>query len=217
VHASARQGSSASSTARLAECLIVFGALPLAYRLGLLPFRTLTVLDAVALAALAILLRDPTFDRRRLLGGAGARLRRELPGVALRVLGAAAVIGVAVLALDRSAMLDLPLHRRGLWLRLLVAYPVFSALPQELLYRVFFFQRYEGLFGQGRALVLASAAAFALMHVVFANVPAVALTLPAGLVLGWSYARTGSLALVAFEHTLYGILVFTLGLGRYFM
>jgi membrane protease YdiL (CAAX protease family) len=200
---------------RIVELLAVFAGLPLAYRAGILPFRMLSILDAVALAALAILVFDPAFDRRRLVGV--APLRRELPAMVVRLLAGAVLIVATAVALDASTLLDLPLHRRGLWARVLFLYPVVSALPQELLYRVYFFHRYSSLFGNGRAMIVSSAVAFAFLHLVFANAPSVALTLVAGLVLGWTYERTGSLAIVALEHALYGVLIFTIGLGRYFI
>jgi membrane protease YdiL (CAAX protease family) len=175
----------------------------------------LAVLDAVALACAAVLLLDPAFDRRR-LGGAGA-LPRELAGIALRGIAAAAVIVLTAFAVGYPALLELPLRRPMRWARLLVVYPMLSAWPQELLYRTYFFHRYRRLFGGGRALVAASAAAFSFLHVVFPNAIAIALTIPAGLVLGWTYRRTGSLVVVTVEHALYGVLVFTLGLARYFM
>lgn len=199
--------------ARGLELALVFGGLPLAYRARLLPFPMLAVLDVVALGALAILLADPSFDRRRLVGGFALG---DVPGIAWRAVLVAAVIAAVVLLRHRSALLAFPLAHRGRWLLLLVLYPVFSALPQELLYRVYFFHRYRPLFGDGRAMLVASTAAFAFLHVVFGNVLSVGLTFAAGLVLGWRYARTRSLLPVTLEHALWGDLVFTLGLGRYF-
>lgn len=98
---------------------------------------------------------------------------------------------------------------------LVVLYPLLSAWPQEVIYRAFFFHRYRPLLGE-RGLLAGSAAAFALLHVVYADPVAPALTLPAGLVLALRYARSGSLLAVAAEHALYGIAVFALGLGKAF-
>jgi membrane protease YdiL (CAAX protease family) len=215
--APSRQGLSGRTRTgwRAVELVLVFVGLPLAYRAGLFPAPMLAVLDAVALACAAVLLFDSAFDRRR-LGGAGA-VRGELAGIALRGMAAAAVIVLTVVALDPSALLGLPRRHLDRWARLVVVYPVLSAWPQELLYRTYFFHRYRPLFGGGHALVAASTAAFSFLHVVFPNLVAIALTIPAGLVLGWTYRRTGSLVVVTVEHALYGVLVFTLGLARYFL
>jgi len=45
---------------------------------------------------------------------------------------------------------------------------------------------------------------------------AVVMTSIGGLIFGWRYMKSRSLAAVSFEHALYGQLVFTIGLGRYF-
>jgi membrane protease YdiL (CAAX protease family) len=197
------------------ELALVFVGLPVAYRAGVIPLPMLATLDIVALVATGALLLDRTFEPRRLWRARA--LRDEAPAIAVRAAAAAAVIALTVLVVDPAAWLELPRRRVELWARLLVVYPVLSAWPQELLFRSWFFHRYAVLFGEGRALMLASAAAFSFLHIVFPNVVAITLTAPAGLVLAWTYRRTGSLVVVAVEHALWGVLVFTLGLGRYFI
>ena len=98
----------------------------------------------------------------------------------------------------------------------MVLYPVLSVYPQGLLYRAFFFDRYADLFPGKWTMILASAAAFAFMHIVFRNWPAVALTFAGGLLFAVRYAETGSLTTSCFEHALYGCWLFTVGLGQYF-
>lgn len=80
--------------------------------------------------------------------------------------------------------------------------------------RAFFFERCEALFG--RATILMSAVAFAFLHLLYENVVAVVLTLAGGLLFSITYARSRSLRLVWLEHSLYGILVLTIGLGEFF-
>jgi len=64
--------------------------------------------------------------------------------------------------------------------------------------------------------VLASAVAFAYVHIVFQNRLAIVLTLIAGLLFALRYLQTGSLFVSSFEHALYGCSIFTIGLGRSF-
>ena len=104
----------------------------------------------------------------------------------------------------------------GFWAVVMVAYPVVSVYPQGLLYRAFFFDRYAALFPGKWATILASAAAFAFLHIVFRNWLAVALTFAGGLLFAARYADTGSLAASSFEHALYGCWLFTVGLGQFF-
>ena len=98
----------------------------------------------------------------------------------------------------------------------MVAYPVLSVYPQGLLYRAFFFERYATLFPDKWAMIVASAAAFAFLHIIFRNSLAVALTFAGGILFAARYAETGSLATSSFEHALYGCWLFTVGLGQYF-
>jgi membrane protease YdiL (CAAX protease family) len=109
-----------------------------------------------------------------------------------------------------------PREQPGLWLIVFALYPVLSVWPQEVLYRRYFFHRCEPLLGRGNACVIANAVAFAGMHVVFRNVVAVALSLVAGWIFADTYRRTRSLRLVCVEHTCYGLMAFTVGLGDYF-
>lgn len=113
-------------------------------------------------------------------------------------------------------LFDLPRTQPRLWLGILAFYPLFSVYPQELVYRALFFARYRPLFSSARATAAASAAAFGFVHIVFQNWPAVLLTLLGGWLFADTYARTYSLRLVWLEHALYGGLMFTVGLGRYF-
>lgn len=65
-------------------------------------------------------------------------------------------------------------------------------------------------------MIVASAAAFAFLHIIFRNWLAVGLTFAGGLLFAARYAGTGSLATSSFEHALYGCWLFTIGLGQYF-
>jgi membrane protease YdiL (CAAX protease family) len=198
---------------RAAELVAVFVALPLAVRSGLLPGPRLALLAAVTAGAVLLLGRSRRFDLSRLWSG---RLRGEWSGVLTRSAVAALAITALALWLEPARFLALPRERPALWLAGLALYPILSAWPQEVLYRVFFFERYAVLFGTGRALVIASGVAFALLHVVYPNLVAPLLSLPAGLVLAWRYQRTSALGPVWLEHSLYGLLLFSLGLGNFF-
>lgn len=99
---------------------------------------------------------------------------------------------------------------------LLLAYPVLSALPQELIFCSFFFERYKPFFGAGKRMIAASAIIFAYAHIIYINPVAPTLSLLGGLIFALTYVRTKSLALVTIEHGLYGNVLFVIGLGWYF-
>ncbi|MBK7404512.1 MAG: CPBP family intramembrane metalloprotease [Phycisphaerales bacterium] len=130
------------------------------------------------------------------------------------VLGGAIVVGVLVLLPDRA--FGLPRENRSLWLQIMIGYPILSVYPQEVIFRAFFFRRYQPLFGRGWGMVAASAVMFAFVHIVFGNPIAIPMTLIGGVMFASTYSRSRSLLAASVEHALYGCLVFTVGLGSYF-
>ena len=98
----------------------------------------------------------------------------------------------------------------------MLLYPVLSVYPQTFIYRVFFCYRYRTLFASPLWLILASSVAFAFVHIIFRNPIAVMFTFVGGVLFAWRYLETGSALTSAFEHSLYGCLMFTVGLGQYF-
>jgi membrane protease YdiL (CAAX protease family) len=196
------------------EFLLLFVALPLAYRFAPAQVPALPLLWAVTGYALWRLLSDPHFNRAQ-LWNAG-----ELPGRIGVILTIFAVIALALWLGVRHFAPDLEWsfvrQHPAFWAVVMVAYPVLSVYPQGVLYRAFFFERYATLFPGKWAMIVASAAAFAFLHIIFRNWLAVALTFGGGLLFAARYAETGSLATSSFEHALYGCWIFTVGLGQYF-
>jgi hypothetical protein len=103
------------------------------------------------------------------------------------------------------------------WLLIIVLYPPLSVVPQEILYRLFFFARYAGLFPAKNTMLIANTLCFVFMHIVFGNAIAIVATLIGGYFFADTYSRTQSLRLVSLEHSLYGIMIFTFGLGEFFV
>jgi len=143
-------------------------------------------------------------------------LRHELRGIAIRFAILAPLITLATWGLWPDWFLSLPRQRPLFWALIMLLYPLLSVWPQEMLYRSLMFHRYRTLFGSDRALILASAAAFGFAHVIFLNWIAVAMTAAGGFLFARDYARHRSLPLTCLEHSLYGCLIFTVGLGRFF-
>jgi len=143
--------------------------------------------------------------------------QRQLKRVLRRFLLCAVTLVAATMALFPDKLFALPRAMPLEWAVLLATYPVLSVYPQELLYRAFFLKRYEGLFPNGRGLWLGSALAFAWLHVIFRNPLAIVMTLVGGWFFAQTYGRTRSMRLVCLEHTLYGSLIFSVGLGEFFL
>ncbi len=200
--------------ARWIEWTLLFVALPIV--LALRPDWTspLPLLWAAAAVAFAYLLIDCSFDRAAFLRLAGTR--RYLPAMLTRFALLAAAVGIMVYLFRPDLLFGFPRQRPGLWLTVMLVYPIISVYPQNVVYRAVFFQRYQPLFGDGRGMVAASAFAFGFMHILFLNWIAVALTLIGGWLFAETYRRSRSLLLASFEHALYGCWMMTVGLGQYF-
>jgi uncharacterized protein len=120
--------------------------------------------------------------------------------------------------------LNFPKLAPQLWLRVMILYPVISVITQEFYFRVLYFHRYSQAFGPHRAAAIAvNAALFAFAHAaIFAyrhrpfHWEAVALSFIGGLIFAYRFSRTKSFCAVALEHSLYGDLIFTIGLGAFF-
>ncbi len=70
---------------------------------------------------------------------------------------------------DKEKFLDLPKSNFLLWLIILILYPIFSAFPQEIIYRKFFFQRYRKLFKNKKVFIIANAFLFSFAHIIYLN------------------------------------------------
>ncbi len=163
--------------------------------------------------ATVMLLRDASFDRRVLFRFSLGDPYVEV--VALRF----CVLSAPLLALGRwltpEDFLQLPRRRPALWLLFAALYPVLSVLPQGILFRVFFLQRYGMLFASSALLLVMGALAFSFAHVIYRNIPALVITAAGGAMFLETYRQSQSMLLAAAEHGAYGILAFTAGLGRF--
>lgn len=167
------------------------------------------------LAAVAwfLLARTPGWEPRQLLRG-------PVFGEWRLVLGFWAVTAVTctvfVFAINPSLYLNFVLERPVLWMFVMIAYPIASALPQEIIYRSLFFERYGQLFPSGTTLIVANGALFGLGHLFYDSWITISMTAVGGAIMGWAYLRNRSMLLAWVMHALAGQLVFTAGLGQYF-
>jgi len=199
---------------RFAEYVLLFYGLTGWYIAADLPGGPIPVLVLAASAAGVHLWRTPGFDRAALWRP--GELRAALPGV-LALWAVVSVGCVAAVALvDRDHLFDMPRREPWLWAAVVVLYPLLSVYPQELLYRAFLVHRYAPVLGDGTRIAAAGAVAFGFAHLLFGNVLAIVATVVGGWMFTRRYQRTRSLLVVSVEHSLYGITIFTVGLGRFF-
>lgn len=107
------------------------------------------------------------------------------------------------------------IEKSKLYFFVMIFYPILSVIPQEFIFRKFFFKRYSFYFSSNKFLFLNSAC-FSWAHIIFNNYLAVVFTFIGGYLFVQTYKRTNSFSLVCIEHILYGNLLFTIGLGNFF-
>jgi len=205
-----------TSTGRLylwSEFALLFLGLPLLLytQRELLEGLFAPILVLLAAGCTFLLWRDRSFKRRQLWNRSAFRqhLRRTLrwfvPG--------SLVVGGAFALLRPDLLLTFPRFYPEVWLLILVTYPLLSVYPQEVIFRAFFFHRYDALFPSRWGKITASGLTFGFAHIVFANWVAPAMTAIMGIQFALTYARTESTLQVTVEHGLWGLYAFTVGLG----
>ncbi|WP_105199197.1 MULTISPECIES: CPBP family intramembrane glutamic endopeptidase [unclassified Pseudoalteromonas] len=160
-----------------------------------------------------ILLTDPHFKRFRITS------MGQFPVVKKRMatffLTGALLSGVLYGIINQENWFSYPLQSPMSWLMLLILYPLLSVLPQELIFRTYFFHRYKPIIPNKTKRVWLSAAVFALAHVVYGNLVAVLLAFFGGLLFSYTYAHSRSTIACVLEHSLWGLWMFTIGAGSY--
>lgn len=202
---------------RWAEMFSVFVGLPTMVYLTIsnLTLWVMPLLGVTGLLCLSLLLVDKQFKRFRLVNTKGfanhawAALRLFLPW--------ACIISLMIYLLLPELFLSLPLEDPQFWVITLLIYPLISVIPQEIIFRTFFFHRYKSILPSKSTRVWVSAFFFGLAHLVYGNWIAVIMSWVGGGIFGYRYAQTRSTAVVVFEHTLWGSFIFSIGLGAYFL
>jgi membrane protease YdiL (CAAX protease family) len=199
--------------ARAAEFAVVFLGIPslLAFYFWRVP--PIPVLLVIAVGAYFLLRADGLFERVRLRQAPPGSVRRIL----LRTIPLCLLVTLLVALFRPSILFSFPRQNPGVWLAVMLLYPLFSVYPQELVYRAFFFHRYARVFPSEGTMVTASALAFGFAHIVFGNWISVVFTTVGGFLFADTYRRTQSLTAACIEHSIFGCYVFSVGLGQYFV
>lgn len=194
------------------EMAVLFIGLPLLYHFDQIPGHKSLPLLIVFVGCLVWLKQNKGFSRRK-LGIAGYKGWRC---VVVRQAIAIPVIVAATWLYAPDLLFYLPRNNLGLWMVILVLYPLWSAYPQELIYRAFFFERYKEVFNGKWSMIIINSLLFGFLHIIFGNWIAVAGATIMGFVFAYTYSRHERLLAVAIEHAFIGDLVYTIGMGYFF-
>lgn len=185
------------------------------------PFIISSVLDGwlkilplimIALFFLFLLLKDPEFDRAIL-----TRFDRKfLKGSITRLIIITILLVWFTYWIFPLLFFQYPLNNFKSYLLTFFLYPVASVLPQEIIYRVYFFHRYKSIVPEKSLLMLSNAIIFGLTHLIYDNWVAPVATFLASWIFIYNYYKTKSFLLVSLEHYFYGLVMFTIGFGYFF-
>ncbi|NRB00183.1 MAG: CPBP family intramembrane metalloprotease [Rhodobacteraceae bacterium] len=196
------------------EFAALFLIAPILMAVVLPPDAMFPALFAVTGLGLLLLHMTPGFHWRELWAGAG----KTSPGLIALVAIATALAGYLVMSLTAPhALFSLPLRAPQLMLMIALAYPVLSALPQEIVFRPLFFRRYADVLPTSHSVQIGlNAAVFSLAHLMYWSWIVAVFTFAGGLLFAWSYKVRGSFAEAVLAHSVAGVVLFALGMGVYF-
>ena len=120
-----------------------------------------------------------------------------------------------IILVDKDLLFIFPKTNFELWLLVILIYPFLSVIPQEIVYRVFFFQRYFPNERSFYFLTLLNMIVFSYGHIVFNNVHAILITAIVSPIFTYAYLKKSFFTCIVL-HALGGQIIFTLGLGKYF-
>jgi membrane protease YdiL (CAAX protease family) len=198
---------------RRAEFILFFVVLPVVLALAMPHHWMFPVLFAMTAAGAWLLGRTEGFAWRELWRGWRAIDWRLVAGFALAVLIVSAGV---VEALVPGAFLGLIRSHPVFYGVIVVLYPILSALPQEVLFRVLYFRRYGRLLPHGPAGLALNGVVFSLAHLMFWSWVVTLMTFVGGIIFAWAYERRGSFALAVTLHAVAGWILFGAGLGTFF-
>lgn len=198
-----------------AELLLLFVLFPLSVFVWIsqLSDWLMPLLFMTGVACLCVLINDKQFNKLRLWNWQD--FSHHFRHAMKLFLPWASVVALFTYLFLPELFLQWPLERPELWVATLLVYPIVSVIPQEIIFRTFFFHRYKKIMPAKRTRWLVSTFLFGLAHVVYGNWIAVVATWFGGALFGYRYMTTRSTPLVVIEHTLWGSLLFTVGFGTF--
>jgi len=197
------------------EVITLYIVFPLLFLWDVFNFPIMLILVPVGLTVFFFLKRDSSFDNTLFINWENGK--RYLKPMLWGFLAAAAIMFITGYLVEPSNMFLLVKEKPWLLLIISIFYPLFSVIPQALIYRALFFHRYASYFKGKWIQIIISAVLFSFGHILYKNLIVLLLTFIAGIVYAYRYYQSKSLALSVLEHALYGVWLFTSGLGMFFV
>mgnify|MGYP000386019051 CR=1 FL=1 len=129
------------------EFLFLFVAIPLLINFYPHTFHPFLFLGLVLVYILFLNLRLKKMRKKRIFAFYHHH-RQLLPDIYRRVIASLAVIIIFIIIYDHYLMFNMIKKDPWTWLMLIALYPILSVIPQEIVYRSFFFARYKKIFAK---------------------------------------------------------------------
>jgi membrane protease YdiL (CAAX protease family) len=197
---------------KITELMAVYIGLPLLYWFDYIPVHKIIPLFIVFLVYLVILIKDKKFNRKIF----GLNSFRNWTQMIVRVAAFFLLSVTVVIIFIPEKLFFIPRTNPLLFILIFIFYPLWSAYPQELIYRAYFYHRFSSVFNNERLSAIINALLFSFSHIIFNNWVAVCLTFFGSLLFTYIYKKSNSLMVTFIEHALYGNIIFAIGLGEYF-
>ena len=196
---------------RLIEFLVIFVLIPVSFALEFPIWIKLVIglLGFVYVVYVLLKVENNKFKIRQHINWKQFWMR-----TALKLLSISVLTAIYMQVFDVDNLFIVIKNKPMFWALILLVYTIFSVYPQELVYRTFFFQRYESLFRNDALFILVNAALFSLAHLFFKNSLVMVLTFIGGILFALTFKKTKSTLLVSIEHAIYGCWLFTVGMGE---
>jgi membrane protease YdiL (CAAX protease family) len=97
-----------------------------------------------------------------------------------------------------------------------ILYPIFLVIPQELIYRALFFERYGYLFSSQRQAIFINALLFSFGHLMYWHIVVWFMTFIGSFIFAYAYLRPNGFMQTIALHSIAGIAIFASGLGWLF-
>ena len=199
----------------ISELLILFIVIPLMFAYDVFGIPLMLILTLTGLLVFLFLRYDDTFDNAQFKNWKQGK--SQLKHILLLFVISTVIMILMIYFIDNERMFFLV--RKMPWLLLIISvfYPIFSVLPQSLIYRSLFFHRYAKLFKNDTLKIIFSGIFFSLGHILYKNILVLILAFIAGVIFAYHYNKTKSLTMSVFEHGIYGVCLFASGLGYFFV
>ena len=175
-------------------------------------WRKILPLIGIAIFFFVLLRLDSSFEKKGLYRLNKAEFKKSVP----RLIIVSVLLIWFTWWIFPNLLLYYPRENFEKYLITFFLYPFASVIPQELIYRVYYFHRYKNIIPERFLLMLSNAIIFGLTHWIYANWVAPIATFLVSWIFIYSYLKSKSLLNVSLEHYFYGLIMFTIGFGYFF-